>query len=205
MKGMHEITEKESAMIRPSLRRPARDAAYIGLAVALLAVCAWIAVPLPVGVPVTLQMLGLCATVGLLGGRRGTIAVAVYLLVGGMGLPVFAGFGGGVGVLAGATGGYLLGMLPAAAIMGWVLFLLARRSSGERVSLGGYVGVFSVGVAVCYTVGTAWFAALYASETGATGIAAALSSCVLPYLLPDALKCLIAARLCCRLQGRARG
>ena len=107
-------------MIRPSLRRPARYAAYIGLAVALLAVCAWMAVPMPIGVPFTLQTLGLFVTVGLLGGRGGTIAVAVYLLMGGLGLPVFAGFGGGLGVLLGVTGGYLWGMLPAAAVMGGV-------------------------------------------------------------------------------------
>jgi biotin transporter BioY len=96
-------------------------------------------------------------------------------------------------------------MLPAAAIMGWVLSLLAHRPSGERVPFGGYMGVFSIGVAVCYAVGTAWFAVLYASGTGTEGIAAAFLSCVLPYLLPDVLKCLIAARLCCRLQGRRRG
>ncbi len=190
-------------MIRPSLR-PAGQAAYIGLAVALMTVCAWIAVPMPVGVPVTLQTLGLCATVGLLGGRRGTVAVGVYLLMGALGLPVFAGFGGGIGILAGATGGYLLGMLPAAAAVGVALLVLSRRATDGGISLGGYMGAFSIGVAVCYAVGTAWFAVLYASGTGTTGIAAAILSCVLPYILPDVLKCLITARLCHRLQGRRR-
>ena len=189
-------------MTRPSLRRPARDAAYIGLAVALLAVCAWIAVPMPIGVPVTLQTLGLCTVVGLLGGRRGTIATAVYLLVGGLGLPVFAGFGGGLGVLLGVTGGYLWGMLPAAATAGGVLSLIARRSVDGRVPFGGYVAAFSLATVTCYTVGMAWFAVSYASGTGASGIAAAIASCVLPYLLPDALKCLLAARISRRLQGR---
>ena len=186
-------------MIRPSLRRPARHAAYVGLAVALLAVCAWISLPLPVGVPITLQTLGLCAAVGLLGGRRGTIAVGVYLLAGGLGLPVFAGFGSGLGVLLGVTGGYLWGMLPAAAAMGRVTALISHRAQDGRVPFGGYVGAFFLGMAVCYAVGTVWFAVLYASDTGAGGVGTVLVSCVLPYLLPDALKCLVAARICRRL------
>ncbi len=187
-------------MNRISLRRASGNAAYVGLGAALMAACAWVAIPMPIGVPVTLQTLGLCATVGLLGGRRGTVAVAIYLLMGGLGLPVFAGFGGGIGVLVGTTGGYLWGMLPAAAVIGGLLALLGRRAANGRPSLGEYVGAFSFGVAVCYAVGTAWYAILYASGSGASGVAAVVVSCVLPYLLPDVLKCLIAARICRRLR-----
>lgn len=189
-------------MLGSSPRRSARDAAYIGLSVALLAVCAWIAVPVSVGTPITLQTMGLCATVGLLGGRRGTIAVGIYLLMGALGLPVFAGFGAGAGVLVGVTGGYLWGMLPAAAVMGGVLFVLSRRTATGRISFGGYMASFVLGVVTCYLAGTAWFIMLYAPETGADGAVAAILSCTVPYLAPDALKCLLAARLCRTLRGR---
>jgi biotin transport system substrate-specific component len=186
-------------MNRGSLRRESRNAAYIGLGAALLAVCAWVAIPMPIGVPFTLQTLGLCVAVGLLGGRRGTIAVAVYLLMGGLGLPVFAGFGGGFGVLTGATGGYLWGMLPAAAAMGGLLARYHRRAGDLRPPFGGYVGTFSLGAVIGYAVGAAWYVFLYARGTGARGIAVTVASCVLPYLVPDAVKILLAARICRRL------
>ena len=79
------------------------DLAYTALFTVLLAVCAWITVPLTV--PFTLQTFGVFAALGVLGGRRGTYAVAAYLLLGLAGLPVFSGFRGGPGVLLGTTGG----------------------------------------------------------------------------------------------------
>ena len=72
-----------------------RDIAYIGIFAALIAICSWISVP--TAIPFTLQTLGVFLAVGLLGGRRGTLAVLVYLLLGLVGLPVFAGFHGGPG------------------------------------------------------------------------------------------------------------
>ena len=88
------------------------DMAYIALFAVLLTVCAWISVPLPV--PFTLQTFAIFAALGILGGRRGTWAVAVYLLLGAVGLPVFSGFRGGLGALLGTTGGYILGFLALA-------------------------------------------------------------------------------------------
>ena len=88
----------------------ALDLAYIALMAALIALCAWISVPLG-PVPFTMQTFGIFAALGLLGGRRGTLAFLSYLLLGIVGLPVFSGFSAGAGVLFGATGGYLLGAL----------------------------------------------------------------------------------------------
>lgn len=90
----------------------ALDLAYIALMAALIALCAWISVPLG-PVPFTMQTFGIFAALGLLGGRRGTLAFLIYLLLGIVGLPVFSGFSAGAGVLFGATGGYLLGYLAA--------------------------------------------------------------------------------------------
>lgn len=97
----------------------ALDLAYIALMAALIALCAWISVPLG-PVPFTMQTFGIFAALGLLGGRRGTLAFLSYLLLGIVGLPVFSGFSAGAGVLFGATGGYLLGYL-AAALLFWGL------------------------------------------------------------------------------------
>ena len=74
-----------------------RDLAYTGLFAALMAVCAWISIPVPPPlIPFTLQTMGVFLAVGLLGGKRGTIAVLVYILLGAVGAPVFAGFRGGI-------------------------------------------------------------------------------------------------------------
>lgn len=106
----------------------ALDLAYIALMAALIALCAWISVPLG-PVPFTMQTFGIFAALGLLGGRRGTLAFLIYLLLGIVGLPVFSGFSAGAGVLFGATGGYLLGYLAAALLL--VSHRLHRRQRGD--------------------------------------------------------------------------
>ena len=100
------------------------DLAYTALFTVLLAVCAWITVPLTV--PFTLQTFGVFAALGTLGGRRGTYAVAAYLLLGLAGLPVFSGFRGGPGVLLGTTGGYILGFLASALLRPRIIICLGR-------------------------------------------------------------------------------
>lgn len=109
----------------------ALDLAYIALMAALIALCAWISVPLG-PVPFTMQTFGIFAALGLLGGRRGTLAFLSYLLLGIVGLPVFSGFSAGAGVLFGATGGYLLGYL-AAALLFWGLTAKLGQTLGETL------------------------------------------------------------------------
>ena len=86
-----------------------KDMAYIAVFAVLIAVCSWISIPTTV--PFTLQTFAVFLTVGVLGGKRGSLAVLVYILLGCVGVPVFAGFSGGIGVLAGQTGGYIVGFL----------------------------------------------------------------------------------------------
>ena len=108
------------------------ELAYIALGTALIAVCAWITVPFTV--PFTMQLFAVYLVLMLLGGRNGTIAVAVYLLLGAIGVPVFSGFKGGFGVLIGMTGGYLFGMLLIG-IVYWVFTkLLSCRLWTELVA-----------------------------------------------------------------------
>ena len=155
------------------------DLAYAALFAALIAVCAWISIPMTV--PFTLQTFGIFAALCTLGGRRGTCAVAVYLLLGAVGLPVFAGFSGGVGVLLGTTGGYITGFL-AAALLYWLLTSLL----GDGLPVKALSCV--LGMAVCYALGTVWFLAVYNRTVGPIGLEGALAFCVFPFLVPDLAK-----------------
>jgi len=85
------------------------DMAYIAIFAVLIAICSWISIPMTV--PFTLQTFGVFMAVGVLGGKRGSLAVLVYILLGAIGVPVFAGFSGGFGILLNNTGGYIIGFL----------------------------------------------------------------------------------------------
>ena len=160
-----------------------RDLCYIALFSVLMAVCAWISIPGPV--PFTLQTFAMFAALTTLGGKRGTLSVVVYLLLGAVGLPVFSGMQGGLGVLLGTTGGYILGFL-AAALLYWLL--TARLGSRLPVVIVACI----VGLIACYAFGTAWFLTVYTRSVGAMTLSAALMACVVPFILPDALKIALA-------------
>ena len=123
------------------------DMAYIALFAVLMAVCSWISIPAVV--PFTLQTFGVFVAVSVLGGKRGTLAVVLYLLMGIVGLPVFAGFSGGLGVLLGSTGGYIIGFIVMAIIAGLVI----DNCRKPWLQLIGMI----VGTIVCYLFGTIWF------------------------------------------------
>lgn len=164
----------------------ARDLAYTALMTAVIAACSWVSVPATV--PFTLQTLGVFLAVGLLGGRRGSMAVLVYLLLGAAGAPVFHGFTGGVGILFGATGGYLLGFLGSA-LLYWALTRLVGESAPVMAL------AMALGLLVCYAFGTAWFMVVYARTSGPVGLMTALGWCVLPFVIPDLLKLALALSL----------
>ena len=90
----------------------------VGLMTAVLAVLSQIAVPLPLGVPLTLQTFAVALCGYVLGWRSGGLAVVVYILLGAVGVPVFTGFSGGFAILAGMTGGFIWGFLPMAVLCG---------------------------------------------------------------------------------------
>lgn len=145
-----------------------------GCCAALMAVCAWLAVPVG-DVRITMQTFGVFLTLLLLGGGKGTAACVAYLFLGAIGLPVFSGFQGGLGVLLGPTGGYLWGFLVLC-----LCYWAFKKPLGELVAM-------ILGLLLCYACGTAWF---YFTYGGA--LWAVLLKCVVPYLLPDALKLLLA-------------
>ena len=169
-----------------------RNMALCALFAALLAVCAWLAVP--VGDTVfTMQTFGIFLALGLLGGQRGTTAIFVYLVLGAVGLPVFTGFRGGIGALAGVTGGYLTGFL----LSGLVYWLItALWGSKKTVRLA----AMAAGLIACYLFGSLWFRFGYLQEGSAAGLGLILAKCVLPYLLPDICKLALAWYLTGRLK-----
>ena len=144
------------------------------------------------------QTFGVFLAVGLLGGRNGTLAVLVYILLGAAGLPVFSGFSGGIGHLFGATGGYIIGFVFSALVM-WLAEALFGKSN--KVLIASMIA----GLLVCYAFGTAWFMVVYARDSGSIGLVTALSWCVFPYIIPDALKILLAAVLTRRLRPLIKG
>ena len=171
------------------------DMAYIALFAVMIAVCSWISIPATV--PFTLQTFGVFLAVGVLGGQRGTLAVLVYLLLGMVGLPVFAGFSGGMGCLLGSTGGYIVGFLFSALVMWAMERLLGKKPWVLALSM-------VLGLIVCYAFGTVWFMQVYAKTTGAIGLWTALGWCVFPYILPDLVKIVLAMVLCKRLAAAIR-
>lgn len=168
-----------------------RDMAYIAMFAVVMAVCSWISVPYVV--PFTMQTFAVFLAVGVLGGKRGTLAVLVYILLGCVGIPVFSGFTGGVGILMGSTGGYIVGFLVAAALM-WVM----EKIPGNRTAV--LAGSMVLGLIACYAFGTVWFVTVYAKTTGPVGIWTALGWCVFPYIVPDLVKIALALVLCKRLK-----
>lgn len=130
-------------------------------------------------IPLSLATFAVYLAGAVLGKKRGTLAVGLYLLIGLIGVPVFSGFSGGFQKLAGVTGGYLIGYLPCA----WLSGLGAERA-GEREKKGWMLpAMMAAGTAVLYLIGTAWFMI----QTGNT-LGGALGLCVLPFLPGDAVK-----------------
>lgn len=186
---MNTVSKEEN---RVTQRRTMKtlDMVYIALFAALISICAWISIPTTV--PFTLQTFAVCLTAGLLGMKRGTLTIVVYLLLGAIGLPVFAGFQGGLGSLLGTTGGYLIGFLFTALIVGFISDRFGRK-------LPAVAAAMVVGIAVCYAFGTVWFLLLYIKNTGPVGIGTVLSWCVIPFIIPDIIKAAVAALLTSRL------
>ncbi len=141
---------------------------------ALMAVCAWISIPV-LDVAYTMQTFAVFLTLGLLGGKWGTVSILIYLLLGSVGLPVFSGFQGGFGTLLGVTGGYIWGFLGAGLVY-WVFEKLCKP-----------FGIVA-GMLCCYLCGSIWFS-VYG---GNAGFLAAVVKCVVPYLIPDAVKLTLA-------------
>lgn len=136
---------------------------------------------------------GCMLSIGTVRLKRGTLATLVYIVLGAIGVPVFAGFSGGMGVILGSTGGYIVGFIFTALIVGFV----SDKFKGKLIPL---VISMVIGILVCYAFGTAWFAVVYNKANDPASLATILGWCVTPFLIPDAVKIVIAAILTNRLK-----
>ena len=159
-----------------------RNMVLSGLFAALLAVCSWISLPLG-SLRLTLQTFGIFLLLLTLGGKWGSVSVFVYIALGAMGLPVFSGFQGGIGVLAGPTGGCIIGFMSTA-----LLFWLAEifLGTGKQIRIAALI----LGLLSCYLIGWLWYCRFAPIN---------FFLWCLPYVLPDAGKLILADFLSRRL------
>lgn len=185
-------TEKECGQSSQSKRQSkkrtgAKDIAYVALGTAIICVLAPLSIPVA-PVPFSFATLAVFFVSAMLGWKRGVIAVVAYILLGIVGLPVFSNFNSGVGVIAGATGGYIIGYVPCAFLTG----LLTDIFRNKKWYPVGMVAGMILGLFTCYFLGTAWFVIFC---QGSKTVAQALALCVTPFLLFDGAKMLLAATL----------
>lgn len=188
---MKKKNEQNENPARQRGKFSARDVAFIALSVALITVCAWISIPVAT-IPVTLQTLAVALVGALLGWKRGIAAVFIYIFMGLIGIPVYSSFRAGPATLFGITGGYIFGFLFLALLPALCKLLPLKRRRARFLTL--YLSMI-LGLCACYLFGTVWFVFMYRCT-----VLYALTVCVLPYLLPDAVKLLISALLAVKLE-----
>lgn len=192
------ISAEEKAKETKEIKNPKRknssaalNAALIAVMTAITAICSYITIP--VGpVPFTLQTFAVFCAAGMLGAKRGTLSVIVYLLLGLIGAPVFSSFKSGPAVLFGPTGGYLIGFIFLSLIAGIVI---DKFGSKWYIMMTG----MTIGLAVDYFLGTAWF---IIQQNGAVTVSEAFEKCVLLFIISDLVK--MAAAIVISIQVRKR-
>jgi biotin transport system substrate-specific component len=166
-----------------------RDLCLISVFTALIIIMAQISIPMPMGVPMTMQTFAVTLAGMLLGAKKGFLSVLAYLLLGAFGLPVFHSFTGGAGMLVGPTGGFLLSF----PLMAWLIGLGAERGGKFHVILG-----LVVGTASNYLVGMLLYSLLTQSS-----LAVAFTACVAPFIPTAIIKAVAAGWLGAKVRARA--
>lgn len=191
---MSQLAKNTSA---PQSRRAftTKEMVLTAMLTAVMAVCSWISVPAEI--PFTLQTFAVFCAIGLLGGRNGLFSILVYILLGAIGIPVFAGPSGGIGVILGNTGGYIVGFVFIALICWLTEKLLGKGLIVRIISM-------IIGLAVLYAFGTAWFMFLYTRNTGDVSLIQVMKWCVTPFVIPDLLKLVLAVVLTDRIKKYAK-
>ena len=164
-------------MINKRVRTPV----LLALFTSVMCITSFIAIPL-FGIPITLQSFGVAMALFMLGGARATASVAVYIVIGVIGLPVFSGFGGGLGVLLGPTGGFIFGFLAMALVY---CLITAIFGTSQLIKIVGCI----MGHLLMYAIGSVWYLVFYGGGAGYFDI---LLVTVLPFVIPDAVKAALA-------------
>lgn len=150
--------------------------AYCAMMTAIISVLAPLAIPLSGGVPISLATFAVMLAGATLGPKYGTLSVLLYLIIGSIGIPVFANYASGFANVIGSTGGYLIGYLPLAFCTGFFYETFNQKIAGLILGI-------IVGEIILYTLGTIWF--MFVSQTN---LASSLAWCVIPFIPGDIAK-----------------
>ncbi len=166
-----------------------KDLCHIAVFAAIIAVISQLSVPMPAGVPMTLQTFIIPMAAVVMGTRKGTLSTLLYILLGVVGLPVFSGMRGGIDALLGPTGGFIFSF-PFMALITGVGYSLAVRASGKTNKKAAFYGVFLLGqllgVIFNYLIGMLWF-----SKVTGNSMAGAFVACVAPFIVTSVIKILM--------------
>lgn len=164
-----------------------RELSFIALFAVIIVICSMISIPS--AVPFTLQTFAVFLALMLLGARKAFYTILCYILMGAIGLPVFAGGKGGVAVLLGNTGGYIVGFL----IMACIYAIFEKNTKL-------HIPAMILGLIALYAFGTAWFMIVYTSAKGSVALTTVLGWTVIPFIIPDLVKLALAYVLARRLK-----
>lgn len=160
-----------------------RETCYAGLFAAVIAIMAQISIPMPGGVPMTMQTFAVTLAAVVLGAKLSTVSMVIYLVLGAVGVPVLAGFTGGLAKFVGPTGGFLISFPLMAFVIGWGV-------EHRKAFPGAFVVSLIAGTVLNYVVGVAMFCALTQST-----VAAGLAACVIPFIPTAVIKAVLASVL----------
>lgn len=158
-----------------------KNMCYVGLFTAVIAIMAQISIPMPLGVPMTMQTFAITLAAIILGAKLSTISSLIYILLGAIGLPVLAGFSGGISKFVGPTGGFLISFPIMAFIIGYAV-------DHRNAFKGAFVVGLIAGTVVNYIVGIAMFCILTQSS-----VAVGFTACVLPFIPTAIIKAILAS------------
>lgn len=184
---------QQAAVAAKKSKMSVRDICYAGLFAAVIAVMAQISIPMPMGVPMTMQTFAITLAAVVLGSKLSTISSLIYIIMGAVGLPVLANFSGGFDKFVGPTGGFLISFPLMAFIIGW-------GAEHRKDFKGAYVLALIVGTLVNYVVGVALFCVVTNGS-----VAAGITACVLPFIPTAIIKAVLASIIGFGVKNRIPG
>ena len=198
------LAQNGSTAVRSNKFFTVRNMTFIAVMAALVCVAGPWSIPMPGLVPITLASFAVYLAGGILGWKKGTVAVLIYVILGAVGVPVFSGGAGGFAKLFGVTGGYIFGYIPCALLSGLFTDLFYKKNSNIKNKFLNWLSrAWSVpvgmilGTVALYALGTVWFII----ARGVT-LEVAKAGCVLPFLPGDAVKIVCATILTLALRDR---
>ena len=198
------LAQNGSTAVRSNKFFTVRNMTFIAVMAALVCVAGPWSIPMPGLVPISLASFAVYLAGGILGWKKGTVAVLIYVILGAVGVPVFSGGAGGFAKLFGVTGGYIFGYIPCALLSGLFTDLFYKKNSNIKNKFLNWLSrAWSVpvgmilGTVALYALGTVWFII----ARGVT-LEVAMAGCVLPFLPGDAVKIVCATILTLALRDR---